>query len=231
MLDKLVGTKVFSKIDLKSRYPYHHIRMGTTKWAYKWLLMSCQLSNAPDTFMWDMTFSWDHLQLFILMINWYIIKLKKSCVKCWRLFTTETLCKLEEVIFLVPQSCVSWLCCLDRWITSRSWEGASYQRLVCATIHGQCLYWLASFYMRFHMCVCNKYQKFSAIIEFYHWVLRESWFPMVQISTKGLWTYQNIDDRSSCYCTTVFWEIFFVEWHRTYWGISLQVLLVGLGLG
>lgn len=172
MLDKLVGTKVFSKIDLKSRYPYHHIRMGTTKWAYKWLLMSCQLSNAPDTFMWDMTFSWDHLQLFILMINWYIIKLKKSCVKCWRLFTTETLCKLEEVIFLVPQSCVSWLCCLDRWITSRSWEGASYQRLVCATIHGQCLYWLASFYMRFHVCVCvcvinikNSAQSLSSITE------------------------------------------------------------------
>ena len=38
------------------------------------------------------------------------------------------------------------------------------QSIANATIHGQCLYWLASFYMRFHVCVCNKYQKFSAIM-------------------------------------------------------------------
>lgn len=28
-----------------------------------------------------------------------------------------------------------------------------------------------------------------------------------------------------------FGKLFIVEWHRTYWGICLQVLLVGLGLG
>src|SRR5207237_9380299 len=90
LFDQLVGAKVFSKIDLRSRYHQIKIRaedvpktaFSTRYGLYEYLVMSFGLTNAPAFFMYLMNSVFmkelDKFVVYSLMTSWCIRRMKQN---------------------------------------------------------------------------------------------------------------------------------------------------------